>query len=153
MNAIPKPPTRTRRLKATSEPSRRKSSGVTFGSPRLVRRALLISIVAAVFVAGLMLDSQAVASLFWACLAGREGLVARIAAVALLLLFSAAITCVFYRPAPPPAAKARKKTTRRPVRNDTRPERTEIAETGPAEAAPPPKRRGRKASSPATERP
>lgn len=151
MNAVSKPPNRARRPKATSAPSRRKSSTGTLGSPRIVRRALLVSGVLVVFVAGLTLDTQAVASLFWACLAGEAGFAARAAAGALLLLFSAAITCVFYRPASPPPAKARTKTTRSPVRKDTRTERIETAEAGPTEAPPASKRRSRKASSPGAE--
>lgn len=109
-----------------------------------LRRGLLIGGVVAVFIAGFVLDPQAVARVFWACLAGQAGPWARWGAIALLLAISAAISCVFYRPArpAPPPVKVRKKAAPRAVR-------TEVAEAAPAaEGAPAPKRRPRKAVAP-----
>jgi hypothetical protein len=107
----------------------------------------VISGAVAVFLAAFMFDIEAVARLFWSCLAGHEGPQVRLAAFGILLLISCMLACAFYRPARPPPAKVRRKAAKRSVLKEARTAPVEAADGGLPRA----KRRGRKDTSPATE--
>jgi hypothetical protein len=111
MDGIPTPATRARRTKGASGRARgksRKSGGA--GRYVLARRVLAMCAAAVVFGAAFIVDTEAVARLLWACLAGRAGEPARLGAGAVVLLLLGVIALVAYRPAP--AAKPRKRAAR-----------------------------------------
>ena len=119
----------------------------------MARRLLVISAASAVFVVAFILDTGAVARLFWACLAGQLGQRSRIAALGILLLLCCVIALVLYRPARLPPVKARNKTARRPIRNEGQAERNGAIDDSPAEVVPAAKRRSRRNSNAATDQP
>jgi hypothetical protein len=145
MDGIPTQAGRARRAKGASGGKSRKSGvGSRYGS---ARRVLVTGTAAVVFVAAFMLDTEAVARLLRACLAGQAGVPARIAASAVVLLLLGVIGVVVYRPAP--AAKPRKRATRPAARADAP---TEAADDAPRAAARAGRRGGKRAAPAATDR-
>lgn len=142
-----KPASRQRNAAA---PSRRSGGGVR--PYLLARRFPVILGASAVFVAAFILDTEAVAKLFWSCLAGQEGSQARIVGFAVLLALCV-IASVLYRSARQPPAKPRKKAAKRSVRDQALGVRKGATDGGPADEAPAIRRRRTKDSQTATDQP
>jgi hypothetical protein len=136
MDAIPIRKRRPRQSKAAGTPSGGKSA--TAARPRRLAGRIPGAVGAlAVFIAAFLLDPAAVANLLAACLAGHEGLPARMAAFGSLLLLLCMIAAVLYRPADAPPAKPHKRAARPAARKVSQNDHTDAGDIGPpAKTAP-----------------
>jgi hypothetical protein len=94
-----------------------RSVGVV-GAHSIVRRILVISMASAMFLVAFICDTGAIAGLFWACLAGHVGQLARLAAFGGMLLLLCVLALAFCRPARLRPAKIRQSASGRPARSD-----------------------------------
>ncbi len=102
----------------------------------IIRNVLVITLASAVFLVAFICDTGALARLFWASLAGHVGLLARLAAFAVLLLPACVIALSFIRPARLPPAKPRRSATARAARNEDQNPRTKAIDSDPADIKP-----------------
>lgn len=136
-DAILKPASRSQSGDLSKRSRRRPGrSGGIAGAYSIVRHGVVIALASAVFLVAFICDTGALARLFWASLAGQVGLLARLAAFAVLLLPACVIALSFIRPARLPPAKARRSASARAARNEEQNPRTKAVDTDPADLKP-----------------
>jgi hypothetical protein len=108
----------------------------------------VVSLASAVFLVGFICDTGALARLFWASLAGRVGLFARLAAMAVMLLLACVLVLSFVRPARLPPAKPRRSASPRTPRNEEKATRVKAVDSDPADIKPKATRSTRKKPGP-----